>query len=122
MKTGPVKKFALFFLMLPAFCMIVSSCSGYGTSSATTSTSTSANAVTIINFAFSPATLTIKAGTSVTWTNKDSVAHTVVSDSGIFSSGSLATNATYSYTFKTAGTFTYKCSIHPSMTGTITVQ
>lgn len=82
-------------------------------------------AVTIQNFAFSPATLTVKPGTTVTWTNQDSASHTVVSADGApaaFQSGTLATGSTYQFTFATAGTYPYHCSIHPSMTGTIVVQ
>jgi plastocyanin len=78
--------------------------------------------VTLANFAFSPTTLTVKVGTTVTWTNKDSTSHTVVSDTGVFDSGNLAPNATYTYVFAKAGTFNYHCSIHPSMKGTVIVQ
>jgi plastocyanin len=83
------------------------------------------NAITIKNFAFSPATLTVKTGTTVTWTNDDSSPHRVVSDDGApvaFTSPSLATGASYPFTFSQAGTYAYHCSIHPSMKGTIVVQ
>lgn len=73
------------------------------------------NAVSIKNFAFSPATITIKAGEAVTWTNGDSAPHTATEDAGAFDSGSLATGAKYSKTFATAGTFTYHCSFHSNM-------
>jgi plastocyanin len=79
-------------------------------------------AVTISNFSFSPATITIKVGSTVTWTNKDGTTHTVTSNSGVFDSGNLAPNATFSYTFNSAGSFSYHCSIHTYMTGTIVVQ
>ncbi len=83
---------------------------------------TGSNAVNISGFAFAPATITVKAGDKVTWTNKDSTAHTVTSDDGRFaSSGTLSQNQTYTVTFGTAGTFAYHCSIHPTMTGTVTV-
>jgi plastocyanin len=71
---------------------------------------------------FDPATVTIKTGESVTWTNEDSVTHTVVGDNGEFQSGDLADGATFSFTFDTAGTYTYHCSIHPSMKGTVVVE
>ncbi|MFA4826359.1 MAG: cupredoxin family copper-binding protein [Methanoregula sp.] len=93
--------------------------------SATPSPSGSANAITIKNFAFSPATLTIKTGATVTWTNDDSAPHTVVSDAGSpvpFTSPQLATGASYPQTFTRAGTYGYHCSIHPSMKGTIVVE
>jgi len=77
--------------------------------------------VTVSNFAFSPKQLSVKAGTKVTWTNNDSVAHTVTSDDGFFESGSLGTGDTYSYVFPAPGTYKYYCSPHPSMTATVVV-
>lgn len=81
----------------------------------------SANAVAIVNYSFHPQNLTVKVGTSVTWTNMDSVAHTITSDTGLFDSGLLNHMQSYSYTFTTAGTYTYHCTPHPYMTATITV-
>jgi plastocyanin len=79
--------------------------------------------VVMSGFAFSPATTTIHVGDSVTWTNMDSVSHTVTSDTGSeLSSSPLTNRATYSHTFNTAGTYTYHCSIHTTMKGTIIVQ
>ena len=80
------------------------------------------NTVLIQNFAFSPGNLTVKAGTTVTWINKDSTTHTVASDTGAFKSGNLNSGANYTFTFTKAGTYPYHCSIHPSMTGKIIVQ
>ena len=77
-------------------------------------------AVNIQGFAFSPATLTIKKGTTVTWTNNDSAVHTI--KSGTFNSGDLAKGASFKFTFETAGTFDYSCGVHPSMLGKIVVQ
>jgi len=79
------------------------------------------------SFAFSPATLTIKAGTTVTWKNTTAVAHTVTSDDGTsFDSGTTnpiaAQSGTFSFTFTTPGTFAYHCEIHPFMKATIIVQ
>jgi plastocyanin len=65
--------------------------------------------------------LTVPVGTTVTWTNHDEEPHTVVANDGSFHSPSLGTNATFSYTFSTAGTFAYICSIHPFMHGTVVV-
>jgi plastocyanin len=76
------------------------------------------------NYAFSPSTTSIKAGTTVTWTDKTGAPHTVTSDAGDPASfnGSLGGNgATFSFTFTTPGTYKYHCSIHPYMTATITV-
>lgn len=82
------------------------------------------NAITIKSYAFSPATVTVKAGTTVTWTNMDAVAHTVTSDQGSsdkFDSGNIQQNGTYSYTFTNPGTFTYHCTPHPSMQARVIV-
>ncbi len=78
--------------------------------------------VTIDNFSFVPQVLTVKAGTSVTWTNKDAVPHTVVSTSRKFASRVLDTDERFSFTFKDPGTYEYYCSVHPHMTGKIVVQ
>jgi plastocyanin len=74
------------------------------------------------DFMFAPTSLTVKAGSTVTWTNKDDEPHTVVSDSGQFRSGALDTNESFSFRFDKPGTYHYACSIHPRMTGTILVQ
>lgn len=77
--------------------------------------------VEIEDFAFSPATLTVKVGTTVTWTNKDNVGHTATSDTGVFDSGMLQKGESYSFTFSQAGTYPYFCAPHPYMVGTIVV-
>jgi plastocyanin len=87
----------------------------------TSSTQPVTKTVSIQNFAFSPATLTVKKGTTIVWTNLDSATHTVTSDTGKFNSGNLSQNKTFSYTFNTAGAYAYHCAIHPMMIGTITV-
>jgi plastocyanin len=81
------------------------------------------NNVAIRNFAFSPASLTVRAGTEVTWTNQDSDAHTVTSDGsgGPLNSKALNTGDTFSHTFAEPGTYKYLCTIHPFMTATVTV-
>lgn len=92
------------------------------TSSATTTPSSLSASVLIQNFVFMPKSLTVKVGTTVTWTNQDSTTHTVTSDSGSeLSSGGIAPTHTYSHTFAQTGTFNYHCSIHPSMTATVVV-
>jgi plastocyanin len=77
--------------------------------------------VEIKNFAFDPETVTIAVGQTVTWTNQDSVVHTVVGDGGL-DSGDLSKGDSYSKTFDTAGTFDYHCSIHPQMKGQVIVR
>jgi plastocyanin len=77
--------------------------------------------VTIDNFTFGPAQLTVKVGTTVTWKNHDDIPHTVVS-AGKFRSKAMDTDDSYSFTFTAAGDYTYFCSLHPHMTGTIKVE
>lgn len=77
--------------------------------------------VTIKSFAFGPQELTVKAGTKVTWVNRDVEPHTVVSSDHKFQSEALDTGDTFSVTFDTAGTYGYFCSLHPHMTGVVTV-
>lgn len=90
--------------------------------SETPNQTTSTNSVTISDFAFSPATLTVKKGTTVTWTNKDSVAHTVTSDTGnMLDSPLFSAGETFSFTFNEVGTFSYHCTPHPQMKGTVIV-
>ncbi len=78
--------------------------------------------VEISGFAFAPATITIPVGTTVTWFNKDSVAHTVSSRADVFDSGNLSGGATFSYTFDQKGSFEYYCKLHPSMRGKVIVE
>ena len=80
------------------------------------------NAVTIQNMAFSPASLAVKVGDKVTWTNQDSVGHSATADDSSFDTGVLAQGQSGSITFSKAGTYTYHCKVHPSMTATIIVQ
>ena len=75
-----------------------------------------------VNLAFNPATLTVKAGTKVTWTNNDSVLHTVTSDSGgVLGSTNIPPGQSFSFTFTAPGTVSYHCAVHPSMKGSVTV-
>lgn len=94
------------------------------TASTTPSANTAATSVAIKNFAFDAKTVTVKKGTTVTWTNDDTANHTVTFDDSSMSSassGNLTNGATFSYKFDTAGTFAYHCAIHSSMTGTVVV-
>jgi plastocyanin len=81
-----------------------------------------ADAVAIRNFAFGPQVVTVKAGTTVHWTNSDTEAHTVTSNTGAFGSAVLQPGASYSFTFTKPGTYHYRCTIHPFMTGTVMVS
>ena len=78
--------------------------------------------VKIDNFSFGPQTLTVPVGTTVTWTNRDDIPHTIVSTDGVFKSKVRDTDESFSYTFTKPGTYTYFCSVHPKMTGKIVVQ
>lgn len=80
------------------------------------------NTVEIKGFAFSPNTITIKVGESVTFTNKDGVGHTATADDGSFDTGMIEQNESKSITFDKAGTYTYFCTPHPNMKGTIVVE
>jgi 3',5'-cyclic-AMP phosphodiesterase len=91
---------------------------------AATAQSASAETVqaSIDNFSFAPKQLTVKAGTTVVWTNKDDIPHTVTSDSNVFSSQLMDTNAKFQFTFAKPGNFPYFCKVHPMMTGVVAVQ
>ena len=79
--------------------------------------------IKIDNFSFSPATVTVPAGTQITWTNRDDIPHTVVSDDKTtVKSRALDTDEKFSFTFSKPGTYSYFCSIHPKMTGKVVVQ
>jgi plastocyanin len=81
-----------------------------------------ANEVWIQSFAFNPVTITVTAGTTVKWTNKDGTTHTITSTTNVFDSGNVLNNGTFSFTFATPGTYPYFCKLHPTMTGTVVVN
>jgi plastocyanin len=78
--------------------------------------------VKIDNFIFGPQRLTVKVGTTVTWTNRDDIPHTVASSTKAFKSKVLDTDNKFAFTFTSAGVYQYFCSLHPHMTGTIVVE
>ncbi len=88
----------------------------------TGNTTVSPNTVEIKNFSFNPSTLTVTKGTTVTFTNSDSSSHTVTANDGSFDTGNISSGASQTITFSKTGTFTYYCSVHPTMKGTIIVQ
>ncbi len=96
--------------------------SSTSTTSTTTPAATGQNTVTIQNFSFSPSILTVKVGDKVTWTNQDSMGHSVTADDKSFDTGVMANGESKSLTFAKAGSFAYHCSVHPSMMGTVVVQ
>jgi glucose/arabinose dehydrogenase/plastocyanin len=87
-----------------------------------TNQNSSTGTVNISNSTFSPGVITIKKGDTVTWKNNESLIHRIVADDGSFDLGDMANGATVKRTFDTAGSFTYYCSLHPDMTGTVVVQ
>jgi plastocyanin len=80
------------------------------------------NKIEVKDFMFSPTTLTVAAGAQVSWVNKDDEPHTVVSDTGLFRSGALDTDESFSFKFDKPGMYRFTCSIHPRMVGTIIVK
>jgi plastocyanin len=78
--------------------------------------------VQIDQYAFLPQRITVKPSTTVTWTNDDDDSHTVASSAKLFKSKALDSGDKFSFTFTTPGTYAYFCSVHPQMTGTITVE
>jgi plastocyanin len=78
--------------------------------------------VKIDNFSFSPVTLTVKAGTQITWTNGDDIPHTVVSEGHTFKSKVLGNGEKFTFTAGKPGTYSYSCSIHPNMTAKVVVE
>jgi len=127
-------------LLVPVFALLVlSACgsSGGGSDAATETTAATSGATTTVaggggsgssgdaieikGFAFNPKELDVKVGTTVTWTNGDPATHTATSDDGTFDTKSLKTGKSGTFTFEKAGTYTYHCGIHPTMTGTVVV-
>lgn len=97
--------------------------SGYGCGNSNTNqtpTTSTGNMVTISGFAFNPPTLKVKIGDTITWTNQDGTNHTVTGSD--FQSNPIGKDQTYTHTFSQAGTFSYHCSIHPSMQGEIIAE
>jgi plastocyanin len=122
------RRLTLVIASLAAVAVLASACSSSPSSSGTTTTSSTSHntataSVTIKNFAFSPKTLTVKPGTKVLVTNRDTVTHTLTSNTGKFDTGDINFNATGSFIAPTQpGTYGYHCTIHPFMVGTLVVS
>jgi plastocyanin len=115
--------------LLLALPLILTACGGTTTAPTPTHTPTPTSTpsseqatVNISGLAFVPQTLRVTTGTRVTWTNNDSVDHTITSNDNLFESGTISRGATFNFTFAQRGTFEYHCKIHPSMTGKIIVE
>ena len=107
-----MKRVLLLFALMLTFGSVVTRAADAGTSTT----------VTIDNFVFSPMTIEVPRGTTVTWINKDDIPHVVASTSGKFKSRAIDTDGQYTYTFTDPGTYEYYCSVHPKMTGKIVVK
>ena len=107
-----------FFVLLGLVCLLAVS----GVQRSDAADAPKSAVVNIDNFSFSPATITVKAGTTVTWTNRDDIPHTVVADDKTFKSKVLDTGETFAFTATKPGTYPYFCSIHPRMTGKLVVE
>lgn len=113
---------ALLVALLSA--MVISAC-GYGSSGGgggVTTVTGSAGEVQMKNRAFSPADISVAPGTTITWKNNDSTAHTVTASGGAFDSGRLESGQEFGFTFSEPGTYEYACTIHPSMKAEVTVK
>jgi plastocyanin len=111
-------------VMMSILLFLSLSCSKSNTNTGGGSTGTTGTTVTISisNFAFSPSTMSVVTGTTVVWKNNDNTSHTATSNDGSsFNSGTIPPGGSFSYTAAKVGTFAYHCSIHPTMTGTLTV-
>jgi plastocyanin len=116
-------------LLLAAFAIAIAGCGSSGgtgstsSSSSTAASGSTAHAVTIKEYTFKPAAITVPVGTTVDFSNEDTTAHTATStESGVFESGAIQPGKSGSVTLKKAGTFTYYCAFHPFMKGTIVVE
>ena len=117
-----MRRSEFFAVLLVAFGLgIVGLGTGTGTFTASAQQMPETTEVKIDNFSFGPGTLTVPVGTTVTWTNRDDIPHTVVSTEGVFKSKVLDTDEKFSFTFSKAGSYPYFCSIHPKMTGKVVV-
>ncbi|WP_337314122.1 cupredoxin domain-containing protein [Candidatus Aeolococcus gillhamiae] len=103
----------------------VAACGSTASTGSSAPASGGANTITIKNFAFGPATLHVSTGTTVTWTNSDSTTHTTAADKSAaqqWDSGNLTPNTSYAVTFAKPGTYSFHCTIHNYMTGTVVVS
>jgi plastocyanin len=104
------------------FAAVVAFAGGLGLAAIGVAVAAAPAAVSIDNFAFTPMTLTVAAGTTVTWTNNDDIPHTVRAIDGAFRSKPLDSADSYSFTFTKPGVYSYFCSIHPKMVGKVIVK
>ena len=117
------------FLLTISLLALSVACSSSPSTPSPTPPSGSGTSVTIVNgaaalttTAYAPNPITASVGSTLTWINNDSIAHTSTANGGAWNSGTMAPGASFSTTFSSAGSFQYHCAIHPGMVGTVTVQ
>ncbi|HEY1872456.1 MAG TPA: cupredoxin family copper-binding protein [Chitinophagaceae bacterium] len=115
-------KIAILVSLILVSAIIIFSCSKNSSNSMSNNTPAAPNTVSIANMAFTPATITVSAGTKITWMNNDNMTHTVTADDMSFDSGNIAGGSSFSRTFSVVGSYPYHCTIHPNMTGTVVVK
>ena len=110
-------------LLFPCLAMLLLLAAGASVIAAAAAAAPETSTVVMAkDFMFAPTSMTVAAGSTVTWTNKDDEPHTVVSAEGLFRSAALDTEESFSFRFDKPGTYRYTCSIHPRMVGTIVVR
>lgn len=110
------------YLALIVFTLVSTTCIvACSKSSSNNSMNNNKATVTMKNLMFSPVSLQVTAGTTVTWSNNDNATHTVTADDGSFDSGNISPGGTFTHTFSSTGTIPYHCKIHSGMTGTVVV-
>ena len=119
---GTIRRPMVLFVSIICIAVVVLfACSKSGSGNNNGGGNNTGNSVSIANFAFSVSSLSVKSGTTVTWTNNDQTTHTVTADDGSFDSGNIAPGGKFTHTFNATGTIAYHCSIHSSMTAKVVV-
>src|SRR4029078_854887 len=128
-RSGMEMKMTFRLGMIAGLIAVTVGCSSYspstpsgGTGATGTPVSVVRNASVLSTTAYAPNPIAIAAGETITWINNDSEAHTSTGDDGSWTSGTIAAGASFSRTFPSAGSFSYHCTIHPNMIGTVTVR
>jgi plastocyanin len=117
----------VFFILAIGASVLVGACGSSSSpapapSGPTTAVTIPQNASTLTTTAYNPNPVNVAVGTTVRWSNADGIAHNATADGGAFNSGTLNAGGTFDFKFSSAGTFTYHCTIHPGMVGTVVVQ
>jgi len=122
MKSVSLAALLLLFVVPPVTGAALAAADSVGATGGTSPTHATTHTVTIENVQYNPAHLTVHRGDRIVWTNKDLFPHTVTATDKVFDSGSIDVSKSWSYQAKKQGTFTYTCTFHPMMKGTIEVR